>query len=500
MQDGSCDPASGECIPGGDEPADTACADGVCDGDGACVECNSDGQCPDDGNECTAAACEGNQCGQNAVMDGAACSFMGGDGICEAGTCVEAPGCISPGDCNDGNVCTTDDCVDGECAFAPNDGAACSVGGSPGTCSAGACVGLCDGVDCTSGAECVEDGTCDDQSGDCILGANKAADTPCTEFGGSVCDGAGTCVECNSDGQCPSGQVCNSNTCEAGGINIDPVERIITVSCGNNVTADVSILPYLLTVDPGVVAANSAFTADLGGIAEFSETFLDAAQGAVPGGVRSAALVDLKATVQTRGNGATGANVVLTAGASIPYTCGLAPTACDPANNTVSVPGQIPNTDCVPTGFFNPCNQVVQVPTSDDCAAGGTCETLGKASQCASNGFCVTGGLPIDLDSASGSYTAGASGSTALFGWFDDPADQSAGVGTPAVDGDGTWNMQQPQFTGTAGPVGLAVNAGGLSVQLECVMGVDSGGPDGVAVPDDGSPTPDTAMLSFDIP
>ena len=144
--------------------------------------------------------------------------------------------------------------------------------------------------------------------------------------------------------------------------------------------------------------------------------------------------------------------------------------------------------------------RVVVIPTSSDCAPAGVCDTLGKASQCAANGFCVTGGLPLPLDTVVGASlgTADASG-TILFGWFDNPADTSVAVGTPPIDGDGTYNMVQPTYTGIAGVVGLAVNAGGLAVQLECVMAEDAGGPDGVGVPDDASPTPDANLCSFNI-
>jgi len=486
VQDGTCDPASGECVPGDNEPADTACADGVCDGAGACVECNDAGQCADDGNDCTAAACEGNQCGQTTVMDGTVCDFMGGDGICEAGTCVEAPACISPGDCDDGNVCTTDDCVDGECSFAPNDGASCDAGGVPGTCDAGACVGLCDGVNCPSGSQCVQDGSCDDQSGECIPGANEPIDTACTQGGGNVCDGAGACVECNSDDQCAGSDICNNNSCEGGAIDPPEQNEIITLGCKNNITADVSILPFALSVDPTAISGGSEFEATLDGVAEFSEVFLDAAQGAVPGGVTRANLVDLQATVHVR-SGAVGGDVTL-GPEPLPYVCALAPTPCDPANDVASVPGNRGNTDCVPTGFFNACGRFVSVPTTTDEAE---CAALDKTGQWTSNGFCVTGGLPLPLDAASGTYLAEASGSV-LFGWDD------ASTGA-TLNSDGTWALPGAVFTDPTGPNGIRVNASGLSVALECTMGVDAGGPDGVGVPDESSPTPDSLLISFDI-
>jgi len=225
----------------------------------------------------------------------------------------------------------------------------------------------------------------------------------------------------------------------------------------------------------------------------------------ITGGLNKAGLVDLGATVQTRGDGATGPNVKLTGGGDVPYECWISDTgagaqeACDPANNQPSVPGNVGNTDCAVVASINPCLRIIEIPTSDDCSVGGVCDNLGKkASQCDVNGFCVTGGLPIPLDPQTGSYTAGDGTADALFGWFDDPADDSPAVATPAIDGDGTYNMVKPPYTGVAGVVGLAVYAG-LSVQVECVMAVDSGGDDGVGVPDDASPSPDSAMLAIPV-
>ncbi|MBT8453625.1 MAG: hypothetical protein KJO40_16795, partial [Deltaproteobacteria bacterium] len=219
VQDGTCDPADGQCIAGANEPTDTACSDGgtVCDGAGACVECNIDGQCPEDGNECTVAVCDDSDgCLQNNVMDGLDCDFGGSAGVCESGTCVAAPECAIDADCDDGNPCSVGACPDGMCVFTEaSDGTACDVSaGVPGTCAAGDCVGLCDGVDCTSGSQCVMDGACDDQTGSCVVGGNEPAGTDCAEDGGNFCDGAGNCVECNGDGQCASDEACVDNVCE----------------------------------------------------------------------------------------------------------------------------------------------------------------------------------------------------------------------------------------------------------------------------------------------
>ena len=264
------------------------------------------------------------------------------------------------------------------------------------------------------------------------------------------------------------------------------------MGCTNNVTADVSILPFVLDVDPGTLSGGASTSVTLGGDAVFSEVFLDAAQGAVPGGVREADLVNLAATVQIRAGG-TLPTTTLT-NAPLPTTCLITKTACNPANDLASVPGSQPNTDCQPQGTFNPCQALVALPTSDDCAAGGVCETLGKAAQCSTNGFCVTGGLPLPLASQSTSFTAAASG-TVLFGF----ADQGTGA---TVLPNGTYQLPAAVFTAAQTPNEIKVNASGLSVALRCTMAVDAGGPDGPnpPVPDQASPTPDSLLIDFAIP
>jgi hypothetical protein len=427
--DGTCDPADGSCIAGNNEPADTVCnQDGgaVCNGSGACVECNGAGQCPSDANECTAASCAGGQCGQANVADGTPCNDN--TGACSAGVCMS------------------------------ND--------------------LCIGVDCTSSNQCVDDGTCNPATGTCTAGANKATDTPCTEGGGSVCDGAGSCVECNNDEQCSGSDVCTDNACVAGGVDPDAQSKVITVGCKNNVTADISILPYALTVDPGVIVSSAAVSVTYDGVAEFAEAFLDAAQGAVPGGVTKANLVNILATTQVR-SGGTFPNVGLV-NEPIPYECALSDTgpgaqvACNPANDLASVPGSRGNTGCTPTGTFNPCGRFVYVPTSNVEA---TCDALGaaKAAQFDTNGFCVTGGLPLPLQAQASAGTAGASGPI-LFGWFDNPSVCPFPAGSLCT-------LPAAVFTAAIGPIGLKVNASGLSVALECNQASDQD-PNAIKSPD----------------
>ena len=442
---------------------------------------------------------------------------------------------------------------------------------------------ISDPIDCSGANDCLSDGACDmfcdpfcdpsrsSYNATWCCGASDPADscgsrecarcagqdqplppgTGCTDGGGNVCDGAGTCVECLdilnigippsnsscddspvdcllpsvcSGGACqarqvaPDGTPCSNGVCQGGSCVFDPVdpcqdtpfyecEGYINVVCGNSITSDVSLLLYWLVSDPEPIVANQTFDAYLGGFTVFDESFLDAAQGAIPGGVTKATVVDVLATVQTRGGGATGPTVPLPALLPSPE-CLLGDTGpgvqqpCDPANDVASIPGARGNTDCVPTGSFNVCGPIVALPTSYDCAPGGQCDALGKLSQCAANGFCISGHLFLDLEPTVETFTAGdgvTPGQTeALFGWYDNPADATQFIGTPPFDFDGTYNVQQPVYTGASGPIGFAVNAGGLAIQLDCVQGFVDQNPV-PPLPQDASPSPDAFLHSFPV-
>ena len=388
-------------------------------------------------------------------------------------------------------------------------------------------------IDCSGSGECLTDGACDPFCGPfdpCNRCPGQDIPLPpgtiCTEGGGNVCDGAGNCVECVDASQCaPAPEcfepaTCTGNACVAGGpspaptpclagacdgagnclFNPDPpcdlfpadCTKVITLGCTNNVTIDVSILPFTLNVTPDPVISGTVVPVVLGGIAVFSETFLDAAQGAVPGGVTQADLINLAATVQIR-SGGTMASITLT-NPPLPTTCLISGAACDPINDQASVPGIQPNTDCVPTGTFNPCQALVTIPTSSDCTVGGVCDILGKlASECAVNGFCVTSGLPLPFVDQATTFTAAASG-IVNFG-FDDTTTGAT------LNPDGSYALPAAVFTDPPTPNEIKVNASGLSVALRCTMAVDAGGPDGPVppVPDQASPTPDARLLNFTI-
>jgi hypothetical protein len=392
-------------------------------------------------------------------------------------------------------------------------------------------VDLCVGpppINCADDNPCAVDDICDPYSGSCLGGSNEPRGTPCAQAGGTVCDGQGNCVECIQssacpddgnqctrppscvDGACqpqgnePAGALCSQNggnRCDGNGTCVDlgdgllPQTKAISLGCTNNLNPGVSIPPFELTVAPQAPVSGQAFSAALSGIAIFPEDLLDSVQWVIPGGVTRVNVIGIAATVQVR-SGATGGDITLSP-EPIPHHCAIDEMAsCDPANDLPGVPGNRGNSDCLPTGPSNPCGAFLSIPTSDDCAPGGVCATLGggtavKFDQCTTNGFCVTGDLRVPLESRVGSYVAGVSPSV-FFGWDDSTSGAT-------LDVDGTWNLPPALFSDPIGPNGVRASFNGLSFASECTMGVDSGGIYGVGVPGQSSPTPNALLISFPV-
>ncbi|MGD8318387.1 MAG: hypothetical protein PVH76_11590, partial [Myxococcales bacterium] len=391
-------------------------------------------------------------------------------------------------------------------------------------------VDRCEGpppVDCADQNQCASDASCDPFTGDCIGGNNEPRGTTCDQEGGTACDGQGVCVQCVEDSDCaddrnqctaapncqgdvcqpqlalPQGTVCDQdggNRCDGNGSCVNtggvpfPQTRLLTLGCLDSF-GDSSLLPFELTVAPGAILSGQPFVAELKGSGVVSEELLDAVQWTIPGGATRLNLIDAQATVHVR-SGAAGNDVGLVPEA-VPYRCAIdAESACDPAHDLAGVPGRRGNSDCLPIGPTNPCGRFLDIPTSGDCAAGGECASLDdgtgvKLDQCAANGFCVSGGVTLPLAAQVGAYEANGSGDV-LFGWDD----QTTGA---TIRSDGTWDLPPAVFADPLGPNGIRVSIQGLSVAIECVMGVDSNGTDGVGVPDRSSPTPDQLLISFPI-
>ncbi len=157
------------------------CPPGTSDCNGTCIDTTSDP----------------NHCG--------GCGIDCGVGeICINGQCAQAE-CTNVSECDDGNPCTTDACVNFQCVFTPtdgltcDDGSACTVGD---TCSGGVCAGV---------SICGPNSSC--------AGSNCACDNDFLDCNGDLIDGCETSILSNDshcggcDVQCPLGSVCINGSC-----------------------------------------------------------------------------------------------------------------------------------------------------------------------------------------------------------------------------------------------------------------------------------------------
>jgi hypothetical protein len=129
-------------------------------------QCNSDAGC-NDGNACSTDACVDGQCVSAAVSNGTACAADASECTadqCQAGVCAHPALPNGTACAADASECTTDQCQAGACAHpAVADGTACAADASECTtdqCQAGACAhpAVADGTECTADAnECTTD-------------------------------------------------------------------------------------------------------------------------------------------------------------------------------------------------------------------------------------------------------------------------------------------------------------------------------------------------------
>ncbi len=188
-----------------------------CDGvDNDCNGQTDEGTC-NDGNACTADACEPGAGGCSHAPSGEGLPCDDGD-LCSQGDSCGAGVCKgAPLDCGDGNPCTLDTCDAAlGCKHADANGLPCSDDNPCTTgdlCADGGCISGKSKV-CKSIALCVA-AQCDQDTGDCIFPA-KAEGLVCDD--GDVCStgdicSKGTCVGASVD--CDDGQPCTLDTCDA---------------------------------------------------------------------------------------------------------------------------------------------------------------------------------------------------------------------------------------------------------------------------------------------
>ena len=191
--DDACDSVLGCVFTANNEDCDDT---NSCTTGDACVEGNCIGlgdlSC-DDGNPCTEDSCLANGGCSNLVVagpcdDGDACTVNDAcvNGTCESGSVIG---------CDDGNPCTDEACVGGDCVFTPNaaecnDGNACTLGD---VCQGGWC-SFTEFLGCDDGNPCTDD-ACNVETG-CVFANNT---NPCSD--GDLCTVGDVC----SDGACTAG-------------------------------------------------------------------------------------------------------------------------------------------------------------------------------------------------------------------------------------------------------------------------------------------------------
>jgi hypothetical protein len=161
---------------------------GVC---GASQDC-------DDGNPCTADACDAGVCSHPADNEGVSCDdgdICNGTETCGGGVCESD----APLNCNDNNPCTTDGCqAPNGCTHALISG--CQACTTNGTCS--------DGNPCNGTETC--------QAGSCRIGTalscndgNACTTDSCNVQTGCVNTPAAGCQACTANAQCDDGNACD---------------------------------------------------------------------------------------------------------------------------------------------------------------------------------------------------------------------------------------------------------------------------------------------------
>ncbi len=227
--------AKGACTPGALQTcADgNVCTDDSCDKGKGCVFSANTAPC-DDGDPCTTA----DKCGAGKCQDKVAVLCDDGS-LCTFDECVPGKGCFNKpvaAPCDDGNSCTEGDaCGDGKCA--PGTLKACADGNpcTDDACDNGkGCVSLpnqatcSDGDACTAGDVCGSSG-CVGQAKSCDDGNACTADS-CQATAG--CVNLMTAAPCDDGDACTTGDKCDGEKCVPGApLFCDNSKPCLTPSC-----------------------------------------------------------------------------------------------------------------------------------------------------------------------------------------------------------------------------------------------------------------------------
>lgn len=204
------------------------CKQNQCDGAGAIVAVNQNGDVPaEDGNQCTAQVCNAGVPSFPSVPVDTACNQNGGSFCSSIGACVA---CNAPSQCAGSDTeCQARTCAGNTCGVANTASGTLTSAQTAGDCKVNQCDGSGNIVVVTSSADVPADDGNQCTSEVCVGAVPShpvaAVDTACNQNGGSVCSSSGSCVACNTASQCPGQDTeCTTRTCASG-------------TCGANNTA-----------------------------------------------------------------------------------------------------------------------------------------------------------------------------------------------------------------------------------------------------------------------
>jgi hypothetical protein len=226
----------------GDEQAGEACTDGgtICDGSGNCVSCTTNADCNAQDTFCMDFSCDAGTCVGAVVTANVGQALPNGqqDGNCQVLQCAAngmPENVADNGDVPDDtnlNDCEIPTCAAGQPATQDKaEGETCSDGGV--VCRAdGACVACLSGdTRCDSQDTQCQDFSCG--AGNTCVGTPAASGATCT-VGGIVCDGAGSCVGCVGDAQCPTDTDCADHSCNLTTNQCQVLNAPNTTSCNDD--------------------------------------------------------------------------------------------------------------------------------------------------------------------------------------------------------------------------------------------------------------------------
>ncbi len=376
-----------------------ACTVDVCSA-GACTHvsqgcgCNVPADC-NDGNPCTNDDCVNFSCQitnntDPCTTDNIACTTdVCGGGICNhnpSGSCQ----CLNAGNCNDGNLCTDDDCVDYACTHT-NNTSACDTDNIACTndiCSAGGCT-----HPPTLSCECTIDAECDD--------LNACTDNACVDY---------ACEDTNNTDPCTADSIdCTDDQCAAGICTHEPTgacECLSPANCNDsNACTDDACTNYACVSTNNTAACttdNIACTSDVCGAGACNHNPTGACECTAPANCNDNNVCTDNTCVDYAcvypNNTATCAtdNIACTTDVCSSGTCTHVPTAScgcmmasDCNDNNVCTTDACTNFACVYTNNSNSCATDSNECTDDVCS-GGACTHPNKVGSCTDDGDTCT--------------------------------------------------------------------------------------------------------------